>query len=380
MEFGLPITTSQPVSKPYTTINYQTTQEVQNVGLGNTLATTEVYPVTSYSKVSAPINTTVINYEVVRPTYIETSTPALTTQDYTATAYQTEVTNPAPSTSSYNTIPAVNYYQGVAPPVATSAQQKAVSLPQTVTTYKQVVTTRMEPRLVTKYTQVPVTKMISMEQAKLISLFAPQALMPIPTTPGQISQAPLVQLNPRHIIKTYPVYESDANRAVNPSILSPKPKNNNLNDFRSRTLLEPFVNPVLTQNGFVSGVNTGLPGLNTGLNVGLNTGLNTGLNAGLNTGLNTGLNQLGNNLTNTSNNLTTGITNPLNNVQNNLNNATNNLTSGVTNNVNNLNNAGTGALGNVRSGANEIANPSDNVKIAFENMKKQYKGEIKKLF
>ena len=124
MEFGLPITTSQPVYQPYTTINYQTTQEVQNVGLGNTLATTEVYPVTSYSNFSAPINTTVINYEVVRPTYIETSTPALTTQDYTATAYQTEVTNPAPSTSSYNTIPAVNYYQGVAPPVATSAQQK----------------------------------------------------------------------------------------------------------------------------------------------------------------------------------------------------------------------------------------------------------------
>ena len=368
MEFGLPITISQPVYQPYTTINYQTTQEVQNVGLGNTLATTEVYPVTSYSNVSAPINTTVINYEVVRPTYIETSTPALTTQDYTATVYQTEVTNPAPSTSSYNTIPAVNYYQGVAPPVATSAQQKAVSLPQTVTTYKQVVTTRMEPRLVTKYTQVPVTKMIPMEQAKLISLFAPQALMPIPTTPGQISQAPLVQLNPRHIIKTYPVYESDANRAVNPSILSPQPINNDLNDFRSRTGLEPFVNPVLTQNGFVSGVNTGLPGLNTGLNAGLNTGLNTGLN------------QLGNNLTNTSNNLTTGITNPLNNVQNNLNNATNNLTSGVTNNVNNLNNAGTGALGNVRSGVNEIANPFDNVKIAVENMKKQYKGEIKKLF
>ena len=154
------------------------------------------------------------------------------------------------------------------------------------------------------------------------------------------------------------------------NIFALKSVNNNMNDFRARTGLEPIVNPVLIQNGFVSEVNTNLPGvnseltglytglnnglntkLNNGLNTGLNTGLNEGLNEGLNTGLNNGLNQVEYNLTNTSNNLTSGINNPLNNVQNNLNNATHNYT---------LNNA--------------------NRKIFVENIKDEYNEILKKLF
>ena len=428
MEFELPTTTNESVSQPYISINNQTPKTVQNFDLGNILKKTEDYPIVSHVIVDAQIypaikTITTTNYEA-KPIYlpakkyikkkyktVPTSSkvvvyPVITTENYATNAYETASVEIEPATTviynAYKEIPASTIsFQVLANPVTKIYPIVVAPSAQTATGYKQVFTITKKPKFVT-------TKNVPLKKVKTESLFIPQIPMVIPKTtsliqipqpltqqlymlsqpsnipqPDIVSQpmifkvipVPLKQSNPEeHFVKNYPLSDRDPRRMAKRNIFPPKSVNNNMNDFRVRTGLEPIVNPVLKQNGFVSEVNTNLPGvnselpglytglnnglntklnngLNTGLNTGLNEGLKTGLNEGLNTGLNNGLNQVKYNLTNTSNNLTSGINNPLNNVQNNLNNATHNYT---------LNNA--------------------NRKIFVENIKDEYNEILKKLF
>ena len=425
MEFELPTTTNESVSQPYISINNQTPKTVQNFDLGNILTTTEDYPIVSPVIVDAQIypaieTITTTNYEA-KPIYlpakkyikkkyktVPTSSkvvvyPVITTENYATNAYETASVEIEPATTviynAYKEIPASTIsFQVLANPVTKIYPIVVAPSAQTATGYKQVFTITKKPKFVT-------TKIVPLKKVKTESLFIPQIPMVIPKTtsliqipqpltqqlymlsqPSNIPQPDIVSqpmifkvipvpLNPEeHFVKNYPLSDRDPRRMAKRNIFPSKSVNNNMNDFRVRTGLEPIVNPVLKQNGFVSEVNTNLPGvnselpglytglnnglntklnngLNTGLNTGLNEGLKTGLNEGLNTGLNNGLNQVKYNLTNTSNNLTSGINNPLNNVQNNLNNATHNYT---------LNNA--------------------NRKIFVENIKDEYSEILKKLF
>ena len=420
MEFELPTTTNESVSQPYISINNQTPKTVQNFDLGNILKKTEDYPIVSHVIVDAQIypaikTITTTNYEA-KPIYlpakkyikkkyktVPTSSkvvvyPVITTENYATNAYETASVEIEPATTviynAYKEIPASTIsFQVLANPVTKIYPIVVAPSAQTATGYKQVFTNTKKPKFVT-------TKNVPLKKVKTKSLFIPQIPMVIPKTTSliQIPQpltrqlymlsqrsnipqpdiasqpmifevipVPLKQSNPEeHFVKNYSLSDRDPRRMAKRNIFAVKSVNNNMNDFRARTGLEPIVNPVLIQNGFVSEVNTNLPGvnselpglytglnngLNTKLNNGLNTGLNTGLNEGLNTRLNNGLNQVEYNLTNTSNNLTSGINNPLNNVQNNLNNATHNYT---------LNNA--------------------NRKIFVENIKDEYNEILKKLF
>ena len=299
MEFGLP-TTSQSTYQPYTTTNYKTTQTttVQNVNLGNVLTTTADYPATSYTKPTSEVYTT--NYE--------TSIPAVSTQEYTTTNYETadypvsNYTTSTPvateeyTTTNYETTaietPAVDYtayetvtptYQEVAAPATTSSVQ-----------YKQVVTTKLVPRTVTKYVPVPVTRMVPYEQAKALGLpiVENQTPMPVPNasliqTPQpliqplpvpqpaqsviapqpvasqipQTSQVPMVPQNPSdHFVRNYNIYDSP--RGIIPTTTTTSsvfnPNYLPVNDFRTRTSLPQVpLNTTLAQSTYLPNVNTG---------------------------------------------------------------------------------------------------------------------------
>ena len=183
-----------------------------------------------------------------------------------------------------------------------TTQYQSVAAPATTTTtqYKQVVTTRYEPIIVTKYVQVPVTRMVPADQARAMSLIAPQTPMPVPTTsliqtpqpvvqqlpvpqpvaiPQPVAQsvvAPAPQMsmmapqNENHYVRNVPIYDVPRASVFTSGILT-----NNVDDFRSRTsLIQPQTsyNPALSTS-LNPAVSTTLPGINTSLNTGLNTGL-----------------------------------------------------------------------------------------------------------
>ena len=135
-----------------------------------------------------------------------------------------------------------------------------------------------------------------------------------------------------------------------------------MNDFRSRTALNPNVDPFFKQIGVIPGVNTNLLGLNNGLNNGLNTGFS----------------QIGNNLNNEANNLTNQNINQLNNAQNNLNKDANNFTPEKADNVNDINNTGTDTLDNAESDVKEIEHGK--IENYVKQLNKEKQDLINKLF
>jgi len=215
MKYRLPNAKIQSVYQPYTTKTYEITKTVKNVDLGYNLAATKVYPVTSYINAETPIykageTFTTTNYISTTPTYIVTKghttanyetiptasipanypltnynliTPDITAKDYTKTTYQTKI---MPVTTinyrTYKPKPVVTSYQGITTPVPISYQNVSAPFLQSVTIDRQVTTTRIQPKLATKYAQVPATKIVPIEQARTISLVPPQTPTLIPAT------------------------------------------------------------------------------------------------------------------------------------------------------------------------------------------------------
>ena len=138
MKYRVATVPIQLVYLPYNTRTYKKTKTFKNVDLGYNLATTKVYPVTSYLNAEAPI--------------------------YKAG----------------ETFKTTNYI--AATPVAISYQKVSAPVLQSVSIDKQVTTTRIQPKLATKYAQVPATKIVPIEQARTISLVPPQTPTLIPAT------------------------------------------------------------------------------------------------------------------------------------------------------------------------------------------------------
>ena len=342
MDYRVVTVPIQSAYQPYTTKTYRISKTVKNVDLGYNFATTKAYPVTSYINDGTPIYKTGETF---------------TTTNYIAST-----------------------------PVPISYQKVSAPILRSVTIDKQVATPGIQPKLATKYVQVPATTIVPIEQSRTISLVPLQTPNLIPTTslikipqpstqqlsvvipqPSVLSQpmvtkvvqVPLAQSN--HIIpyvKTQPVYENSPIRLVKSSILSPKQINTEVNDFRSRTALITDVDPFLGQIGVAPGVNTHLLGFNTGGN--------------------TGFSQIGNNLNNGANNLTNQNTNQLNNAQNNLNKDANNFTPEKADNVNDINNTGTDTLDNAESDVKEIEHGK--IENYVKQLNKEKQDLINKLF
>ena len=308
MEFSLSMTTTSSAYQPYSATNYKTTQSVQNVDLGNLLTITQDYPTISYANIETPIYTTGENYstsgyQTTDPIYTTTnygptstitttsdypvtnyitSVPEITPQYYTTTSYETSAIETIPTTTvdfrAYETIPDVKTtYQKATAPVSITYQAASAPTSQVVTKYEQRIATKIQPGLVTKYVQIPFTKMSQIEQARVISLIQPKTQMSVPTislikTPQpiyqtlpapqhvlipqlvvspqpmvsqiiQVPQAPLIGSND-HFVRNYPIYESDPRRVPKTSIFAPQPANpeiNYINDFRVRSSLDNYV-------------------------------------------------------------------------------------------------------------------------------------------
>ena len=82
----------------------------------------------------------------------------------------------------YKPKPVVTSYQGITTPVPISYQNVSAPFLQSVTIDRQVTTTRIQPKLATKYAQVPATKIVPIEKARTISLVPPQTPTLIPAT------------------------------------------------------------------------------------------------------------------------------------------------------------------------------------------------------
>ena len=133
MDYRVVTVPIQSAYQPYTTKTYRISKTVKNVDLGYNFATTKAYPVTSYINAGTGETFTTTNYIASTPVPIS--------------------------------------YQKVSAPILRS-----------VTIDKQVATPGMQPKLATKYVQVPATTIVPIEQARTVSLISPQTPTLIPAT------------------------------------------------------------------------------------------------------------------------------------------------------------------------------------------------------
>ena len=308
-QFGLPQETSQPIYLPYIETGnqvekldfvYQSYPEYKYGTTKTTLTTaqsipqttytgvdyspTEAYPTTNYGLITSTEAYPASNYGATTQIVNEEAHPitdygAITTstiETYPVTNYKTAIfnsTEPYP-VKNYETTPVITPVKEI--PVTSTQNPESVQTTtktayKTIITYKPVIKKANEKKIVTKYVQVPGTKIVSANQVNQcsqippVTVSSPIYLQPIyippsvkPQTPSTL---PIVNIAPKSpFIEPYPVVSKD------PQVMTPKidgffDKNDNILEDVSSTI------PALSaDNNILPAYNSNLPFVNNIIN------------------------------------------------------------------------------------------------------------------